>query len=300
MRIRLFFLLSVVLLALTGCEMQKVVVNDLDEREANEIVVFLASRGIKSEKVPGKSSNAIGGEMGAAMWAISVVEGDMTEAMAILNQNGLPRRKGTNLLELFAKQGLMSSDKEETIRYQAGLEQQIANTIRKIDGVIDADVQLSFPSQEAALVQGQQTQQRLTAAVYVKHQGIVDDPNSHLVSKIKRLVAGSVNGLDINDVTVISDRSRFTDVTLNETLESSPAQMRDYVSIWSVAMHKDSVPRFRILFFGLIFTVILCILMIGWLIWKFYPVLKKSGGFKELLDPVPLEPLADEDESEEV
>ncbi len=56
--------------------------------------------------------------------------------------------------------------------------------------------------------------QRVTAAVYVKHQGIVDDPNSHLISKIKRLVAGSVTGLDINDVTVISDRSRFTDVTL--------------------------------------------------------------------------------------
>ena len=43
----------------------------------------------------------------------------------------------------------MSSDKEENIRYQAGLEEELKNIIRKIDGVLDADVQISFPSTEA-------------------------------------------------------------------------------------------------------------------------------------------------------
>ncbi len=279
------------LFLLTGCENNKVIVSDIDEREANEIIVFLASRGINTQKVAAPTAVGAATQSGAPKYNLAVSEKDMNEAMAILNQNGLPRKKGTNLLELFAKQGLMTTDKEESIRYQAGLEQQIANTIRKIDGVIDADVQLSFP--EAAPAVGaaatQAPPQRVTAAVYVKHQGIVDDPNSHLVSKIKRLVAGSVNGLDINDVTVISDRSRFTDITLGTTLEAAPNQPRDYTSVWSIVISKQSVARFRLLFFLLIATNIFFLVLAVWMIWKIYPILRHQGGFRQLLNPIPMQ-----------
>ena len=279
-----------ILLLLTGCETSRVIVNGVEEREANEIIVFLSSRGIPAEKVAAKAT-AVGGDAGPSMWNISVPEGKMTDAMGILNQNGLPRKKGTNLLELFSKQGLMTSDKEETIRYQAGLEQQIANTIRKIDGVIDADVQLSFPTDTSAQggpgIPGQAPPQRVTAAVYVKHQGIVDDPNSHLVSKIKRLVSGSVAGLDINDVTVISDRSRFTDVT-GQSLEAASFQPQDYTSIWSIVLAKESIARFRLLFFSLIFLSTILLAFSMWIVWKIYPILRTQGGLGRLFDPAPL------------
>ena len=277
------------LLILSGCENKRVIVNNIEEREANEIVVFLASRGIAADKLATKSTGGVGNESGPSMWNIAVPEGTMTDAMAILNQNGLPRKKGTNLLELFAKQGLMTSEKEETIRYQAGLEQQIANTIRKIDGVIEADVQLSFPPE--ATVGGPITQvapQRATAAVYIKHQGILDDPNSHLVSKIKRLVAGSVSGIDINDVTVISDRSRFTDVTLGSILESAPFQPKDYTSIWSIILSQESVFRFRLLFLFLITSNIILLFFSIWAIWKMYPILQLEGGLRRLFQLTPL------------
>lgn len=278
------------LLLLAGCENNRVIVNNVEEREANQIIVFLASRGIPAQKVAAKTTGG-GIESSAPMFNISVGEKDMTEAMAILNQNGLPRTKGTNLLELFAKQGLMTTEKEESIRYQAGLEQQIANTIRKIDGVIEADVQLSFPENTSALggSSAPTTPQRTTAAVYVKHQGILDDPNSHLISKIKRLVAGSVNGLDINDVTVISDRSRFTDVTLGNSLEAAPFQPREYTSIWSIVVSKSSVAKFRMLFFLLITTSVAFLLLALWLLWKCYPLLKEQGGLKQLFKPAPLQ-----------
>lgn len=286
-------------LLLTGCEVSSTIVTNVEEREANEICVFLASRGINAQKISVKSSGAGAVDNGPPMYSIAVDQKDMTEAMAILNQNGLPRIKGTNLLELFAKQGLMTTDKEESIRYQAGLEQQIANTIRKIDGVIDANVQLSFPTDTGALTTpGAAPAQKVTAAVYVKHQGIVDDPNSHLVTKIKRLVAGSVNGLDINDVTVISDRSRFTDVTLGTQLEAAPAQPRDYVSIWSIAVSKQSIAKFRLLFFMLIATNILFLIAAFWLLWKFYPVLRAQGGLRSLLNPVPVAPPTEPEKTE--
>ncbi len=284
---RLFIFLC--LLLLVGCENNMVIVNDVEEREANEIIVFLASKGIQADKIPSPSTTTGGGQAASQMlWSIAVEPDRMTDAMAILNQNGLPRIKGTNLLALFAKQGLMSSDKEETVRYQAGLAEQIAGTIRKIDGVIDADVQLSFPPAETG-IPGQGPPPKVTAAVYVKHQGVLDDPNSHLVTKVKRLVAGSVNGLDVNDVTVISDRSRFTDITLAQVTEELSPKAKEYVSIWSVVMSKSSAGRFRFIFFTLMLVAILFALVIGWLIWKFYPILRKQGGFKELLSPIPVE-----------
>lgn len=281
---------------LTSCETNMLIVTDVDEREANEIIVFLASKGITSYKTAAASGGP-GASSGSQKYSISVEEGKSTEAMAILNQNGLPRIKGTNLLDLFAKQGLMTSDKEELIRYQAGLAEQIANTIRKIDGVIDADVQLSFPPENTGTIGlQQQTQQKITAAVYVKHQGVLDDPNSHLVIKIKRLVASSVNGLDVNDVTVISDRSRFTDITLNPIPEDMTPKAKEYVSIWSIVMSKNSASRFRFLFFFLSFLVILLSIISGWIIWKFYPTLKKRGGIKQLLHPLPIDPESSSEE----
>ncbi len=279
------------LILLVGCETNRVIVTEIEEREANEIVVFLASRGISAQKIPYQSTAVGAATAGPPMYSIAVGEKNMTEAMGILNQNGLPRKKGTNLLELFAKQGLMTTEKEESIRYQAGLEQQIANMIRKMDGVIDADVQLSFPPETPAV--GGPTQavpQRITAAVYVKHQGVLDDPNSHIVSKIKRLVSGSVNGLDVNDVTVISDRSRFTDVTIKTGLEATTGQPRDYTSIWSIVISQESLARFRALFFLLIASNIIFLGFAGWILWKFYPILRQQGGLKQLFNPLPIQP----------
>lgn len=294
-------ILGLALFLLTGCETNRVIVNNIPEREANEILVFLGSRGIKADKILSKSGGGMGAEESVTMWNIAVEEGSMMDAMSILNQNGLPRKQGTNLLALFAKQGLMSSDKEEQIRYQAGLEEQLAGTIRKIDGVIDADVQLSFPSTESngpAAPGAQQVPQKVTAAVYVKHQGIGDDPNAFLTSKIKRLVAGSVSGLDINDVTVISDRARFADVTLNQSLEGAPGTPKEFVNIWSIVMSKQSAVRFRFLFFSLVLANIVFIGLAGWILWKFYPILQKNGGFKQLLDPLPLKAPQDPEENE--
>ncbi len=290
--LRCFFLLFA-LAILGGCDKKMEIVSDLEEREANEILVFLASKGIAGYK-EASASSAPGAGQGSTKWSISVDQKVATNAMAILNQNGLPRIKGVNLLDLFAKQGLMSSQQEEMIRYQAGLAEQIASTIRKIDGVIDADVQISFPSTESSpgLLTAEGPTAKVTAAVYVKHQGILDDPNSHLVLKIKRLVSGSINGLELNDVTVISDKARFTDIVLNATCEpmTPAAESGDYVSIWSIAMNKNSTGKFRLLFTCLSLCAIVFAALAGWFIWKLYPSLKGKDGWKELLKPSPFFP----------
>ncbi|MBS3904858.1 MAG: EscJ/YscJ/HrcJ family type III secretion inner membrane ring protein [Simkania sp.] len=285
---KLFFFFPFLLL-LVACQSNMVIINNVEEREANEIVVFLASRNIAAMKVASSGGGPTGGGgPPSLLFNIAVDTTRATEAMALLNQNGLPRIKGTNLLELFAKQGLMSSDKEETIRYQAGLAAELAGMIRKIDGIIDAEVELAFPPPDTGIGGGNQPKQKVSASVYVKHQGVLDDPNSHLVTKIKRLVSASVTGLDINDVTVIPDRARFAEITLDSKADSLAANPKEYVSIWSIVMNKQSASKFRFLFFTLTFAFLVFAIMAGWLIWKFYPILRKQGGWRQLLDPKPM------------
>lgn len=288
--------LSACLLLLTACGKDAEVISNLDERDANLIVVFLESKGIAAKKVASSTGAAVGATNTGPKFSIHVDQKETINAMSILNQNGLPQRQGTNLLDLFAKQGLMSSDKEETIRYQAGLAQQITNTIQMIDGVIDASVQLSFPPTEVNPGE-QPISTRITAAVYVKHQGVIDDPNNHLETKIKRIVSGSITGLDLNDVTVVSDWSRFTDVRPMANVDPMSSVIQDHVNIWSMTLTKSSVARFRSIFFGLLVAAIGFALVVAWLLWKFYPILKERG-MKEFFSPTPLMPHTIESEEE--
>src|SRR5260370_730165 len=115
--------LFMLLFLLAGCEGNQMIVNNIDEREANEIVVYLASKGVAAQKVQVVSNEAAGGGP-SNMFNIAVDGNRATESMALLNRIGLPRVQGTTLLSLFKGGSLMSSDREETIRYQAGLAEQ--------------------------------------------------------------------------------------------------------------------------------------------------------------------------------
>lgn len=273
------------LLLFTGCQKDQTVITNVEEREANVVIVFLESKGIPALKIKVAAPEGAGGDTPASMFNISVPETQVVDAMSYLNQAGLPRKQGTNLLQLFSKQGLMSSDKEETIRYQAGLAQQITNVILRMDGVLDASVQISFPPQDT--LPGEVQKEHITAAVYVKHQGIFEDPNMQMESKIKRLVSGSVSGLDINDVTVVSDKARYTDIAIDQQTEWLSNQPREYVSIWSIVMSASSAAKFRFIFFTLLLFMIFFILIAGWMAWKIYPVIKRKG-LKEILNPKPI------------
>lgn len=275
-------LLVLLAAALFSCEGKRELVSDIDEKQANEILVFLAARGIAAEKEAKAVTGAAAGAGQQQMFSVLVPASQQTEALAILNRNGLPRRKGTNLLTLFAKSGLVSSAQEEQIRYQEGLSAQLASTIRQIDGVLDAAVQISFPQEQASLPGQEREEERVTASVYVKHQGVLDDPNSQLVTKIKRLVSSSVVGLGFDNVTVVTDRSRFTDVVLEQEADMMSNGDRDYTRIWTLVVAKESASRFRIIALVLCLIILLLAAFIAWLIWKTFPAIQESGGAKGL------------------
>jgi type III secretion protein J len=273
MRTLLAFL---VLLLLAGCGADHTIVNNVQERDANEIVVFLASKGIEAQKVVASSATP-GGATAANLFNIVVSSKQAVEAMALLNRYGLPRRMGTNLLTLFAKSGLMSTDREETIRYQAGLAEQLRNTISKMDAVLDADVELSFPPETGGGPTPGSPPSKVTAAVYIKLAGM-EDPNNHIETKIKRLLAGSVPGLEYDNVSVITDRSHFATLSLSPEQELIGAKSlpQAYASIWSIVMTKGSLVRFRFIFFTFIGLLILLSGALAWMTYKYYFTKKET------------------------
>ncbi len=271
---QIFYILTLALF-LFGCKSVTTVVNNVPEREANEIVVLLASRGIEVDKIAAPASS-VGGGSGEKLWNITIPPRYLTEALAILNQAGLPRIKGTSLLDLFGSQGLVPSEMQNKIRYQEGLSEQLATTIRKMDGIIDANVQITLPQDE-------EDTHELTASVYVKHRGILDNPNSLLITKIKRLISSAIPGLTVENVSVVSDRALISEISpeglaLDEGLE--------YVSVWGVTVARNSTGLFRfILYFFIIFFFIIACAAI-WVIWKTYPLIAQHG-LKTLFEPKP-------------
>lgn len=273
------------LFAFVGCSSDKVIVHGLDERDANDIIVFLDNKGIIATKV--KAAGGGGAADTTVLWDIQVSPDKATEAMALLNAAGLPRRAGQNLLNIFSKGGLVPSELEEKIRYEAGRAEQLASVIRKIDGVLDADVQLSFPEQDP--LNPNASKDNVTASVYVKHTGVLDDPNTQLIPKIRRLVASSIQGLKFDNVTVIPDRARFADLSLRATLSKNKEDM-DWVRVWTLVIAKDSVRRFQLIFFGFLFLLLLLFILMAWIIWKTHMVLPSGTKLKDFLSFQPFYP----------
>lgn len=291
-RFVLFLFLVFCIPLLTSCESRKIIVNGLDEREANEIIVYLSTKSITAAKSQSTTSGGTGAGAKIVLWDISVPTDQALEAMSFLNQAGLPRRSSLNLLNIFTGTGLVPSEMEQKIRYQAGLAEQIASTIRKMDGILDAEVQISFPEEDP--LNPNQKKQPITASVFVKHNGIMDDPNAHMVSKMKNLVAAGVPGLIYDNVTVISQLARYNEIH-SELALAANEENKQYVSVWNLIIAKDSLTRFRVIFFSFTIVVLLLALLLVWILWKFYPTLKKEGGFKALLH---LKPIVEEKKAE--
>ncbi len=287
-----FFIL---LLVASGCSSQKVIVNGLDEREANEILVFLAGKGIDADKIQAKSAGP-GAASGPTLFDVYVDNDKVTDALALLNAAGLPRREPERLLQLFNQGGLVPSEMQEKIRYQQGLANQIDDMIMHIDGILDAQVQLSFP-EENPLNPGEQTGE-VTASVFIKHNGVLDDPNSQLISKIRRLVASSVEGLKFENVTVIPVRARFAE----ESAQQAAANQNNahLARVWTIVLAQESIPRFQFIFFSLAILCCILVLIVAWLLWKLIPIAEKSGGVSKIFSMHPMDVTEKEIEEESV
>ena len=183
---RVLVLLALIVPLLAGCGKVELY-SSLSEQEANEILAALSRHGIACTKVAHKEG----------LVAISVPSDSAARAIDILHSVGLPHEKFARMGDIFRKEGLISSPLEERVRFLYGLQQEVAGTIAKIDGVIAARVNLVVPEEPRGITPPKPS----SAAVFLKVRPDINlEP---LIPQIKLLVTNSIEGLNYDKVMVL-------------------------------------------------------------------------------------------------
>jgi type III secretion protein J len=208
---RLFCL--ALLCTVVGCEAQ--VQHGLDEKEANEIQAALTGHGIESSKVPE------GGRKPS--WAVAVPSRRASEAVQVLAEQGLPRVHSEGLRETYGKGGLVPSASEERALYMGALSGELSQTLESYEGVLAARVHLVLPPAPRSGI----PQEPAKAAVFLKIRPDSKGQLEKARDDIRALVAGSVDGLRAQDVTLVlsESTSRRSDVAAASLASASPDAM---------------------------------------------------------------------------
>ena len=150
----------------------------LSEADANQIVVALSDGGIENQKTMSKQG-----------FTVRVREADLSQALAILTQQGLPRNSFARMGDVFKKDGMISTPTEERGRYLFALSQELENTLSQIDGVLLARV---HPVLSERIVPGEPVIPS-SCSVLIKHR--IGWDSDAFEGRIKKLVLAGIPGL---------------------------------------------------------------------------------------------------------
>lgn len=179
-------LLAVALLALALGACRTELYDGLSQRDANAMVAALARAGIEATRE----------EVEPGTFRVMVPEEDLAAAVEALERVGLPRESFQSLGEIFPGDGLIVSPYEQRVRTMFALNQEIAQTVSMIDGVINARVHVVLPDLD---LRGQPLN-RPSASIVVQHRPDIEIED--LGSRIRLVVANAVQGLTYRDVAV--------------------------------------------------------------------------------------------------
>ena len=154
----------------------------IDPKQTGKITSALDAKGIKYEI----QNNGT---------ALAVDKSQLAQARIALAEQGLPGSAQPGF-DLFDKQKLGASDFQQQVTYQRALEGQLASTIGQIDGVGGATVQLVLPQDQ--LFDDKQSASK--ASVLLSGSSGTLQPGA--VRGIAQLVAGSVKGLELNNISI--------------------------------------------------------------------------------------------------
>ncbi len=188
-----------------GCKAR--VQTGLDERDANEIVSALAARGFEAAKVPEKGRKPT--------FAVDVGNDNATEAVRVLNELKLPRPPRSVTRDLVSQPGLVESPSAERSRQLEGVEGDLEQALESLDGVASAAVELAVP---LAAPRAGQPQPPTRASVLLRVQPDAQRRIQEQRESIRGLVAGSVEGLRLDDVTLLIDTAQVRSPTLVQTI----------------------------------------------------------------------------------
>lgn len=204
-------------LSLTGCS-REILLRDLTERDANEIVAVLYTSSIDAQKMVDPKGKS---------FSVEVRSAELARSVAVLRALGLPKSPRTNLNEVFRSTGFAPTPFEERVRYLFGLAQEIERTISLMEGVLQTRVHVVTPDGASKIVDLQQAK----ASIFVSYDDRYDIET--LVPRIRKLVGDSIEGLSPQRVEILAIPSR---VDLKQVTELPIAKFL------GVRIHKSDFP----------------------------------------------------------
>jgi type III secretion protein J len=198
-------------LFLAGCRSQ--IQHGLDERDANEVVTALVSRGFDARKVAEKGKKPT--------WAVELDDEHATDALRVLSELKLPRPPRTTTREVTSQVALIETPAAERLRQMEALEGDIEQMLEGMDGVASAGVELVVP---AAPRPGQLPVPSKASALLRVHPASLERLQQQREA-IRALIAGSVEGLKADDVVVMIDPVT-SQVTMPAPVEAPPDRLR--------------------------------------------------------------------------
>jgi len=235
-------LVLLVALLLSACEAE--LYNNLDQRQANEMVGTLQQRGIPAQRVAVK-----GGQ-----YTVVVDKGRFAESIAILKEAGLPKQEFQTMGQIFKKDGLVSSPLQERAQMIFALSQELSRTVSEIDGVLSARVHLVLPENDPL----RQQLVPSSASVFIRHRS--NTPVGNLVPQVKMLVANGVAGLSYDKVSVV--------LVPVDPQKASQGQDLEMVSFFGVWMQRENLAQAMWMFFGLVALVVLLAGALGFVFFR--------------------------------
>jgi type III secretion protein J len=225
-------LVLLVALLLSACEAE--LYNNLDQRQANEMVATLQQHGIPAQRTVVK-----GGQ-----YTVVVDKARFADSIAVLKEAGLPKQEFQTMGQIFKKDGLVSSPMQERAQMIFALSQELSRTVSEIDGVLSARVHLVLPENDPL----RQQLVPSSASVFIRHRS--NAPVANLVPQVKMLVANGVAGLSYDKVSVIL-------VPVDLQKENQGQQDLEMVSFFGLWMQRDNLAQAMWMFFGLVALVVL-------------------------------------------
>lgn len=235
-------LVLLVALLLSACEAE--LYNNLDQRQANEMIATLQQRGIPAQRVAVK-----GGQ-----YTVVVDKARFADSIAILKEAGLPKQEFQNMGQVFKKDGLVSSPMQERAQMIFALSQELSRTVSEIDGVLSARVHLVLPENDPL----RQQLVPSSASVFIRHRGNM--PVGNLVPQVKMLVANGVAGLSYDKVSVV--------LVPVDPQKASQGQDLEMVSFFGLWMQRDNLAQAMWMFFGLVALVVLLAGALGFVFFR--------------------------------
>jgi type III secretion protein J len=162
----------------------------LSEHEANQITLALDRAQITAVKVPTQAR-------GTAQYEIHVARADIGAALGVLEREQLPRPASPGFAELYAEPGLVPSPAQERARWAAATAGELARSLERMAGVADARVHLAFAEQPRPLDAPEVPPK---ASVLIRRAPGTDAIDE---AAVRRLVAGAVDGLTSDRVTIV-------------------------------------------------------------------------------------------------